>query len=57
MARNPTSGNKTPTVRVKPRSYQPTKAELEADVGIDATSDELAEAVLRPVRIVDDENA
>ena len=37
MAKKP-----APTVRVKPRSYQPTKADLEEDMSIDATSDELA---------------
>jgi len=35
-----------PTVAVKPRSYQPTKAELEANASIDADPDELARAVL-----------
>ena len=44
-------------VHVRPFSYQPSKAELEEDVSIDATPDELAEAVLRPVRMVGDENA
>ena len=36
-----------PTVVVKARSYQPNKAELEADVSIDADPDELARAVMR----------
>ena len=48
---------KPSTLRVKPRSYQPTKAELEADVGIETTPDELAEAVLRPVNIIEDDDA
>jgi len=46
-----------PTVRIKPGSYYPTKEELEEDVSIDATPEELAAAVLRPVRIVRDSKA
>ena len=51
------------TVRVKPHSFQPRKAELEAPIdirkpdGTAPTPDELAEAVLRPVRIVEDSEA
>ena len=41
-------------IRVKPRSYQPTKAELEEAVTIDATPEELALAILRPVRMIED---
>ena len=44
-------------VRVKPHSYQPSKAELEEDAHIDATPDELAETVLRPVKVVEDLDA
>ena len=44
-------------VRVKPHAYQPSKAELEEDVKIDATPEKLAEAVLRPVKIVEDPDA
>ena len=32
-------------------SYQPSKAELEEDVRIDATPEELAQAVLRPAKV------
>jgi len=46
-----------PTVRIKPGSYYPTKKELEEDVSIDATPEELAAAVLRSVRIVRDSKA
>ena len=35
-----------PTVAVKPRSYQPPKADLEADASIDVDPDELALPVL-----------
>jgi hypothetical protein len=43
-----------PEVRVKPHSYQPSKAELNEPVKIDATPSALARAVLRPVRIVEE---
>ena len=46
-----------PTVRLKPSGYQPTKAELEEPLKIDATPEELALAVLRPVLIVRDPDA
>ncbi len=37
------------TIRVKPHTYQPSKAELEADLHIDATPEELRQAWVRPV--------
>ncbi len=40
-----------PEVRVRPASYQPTKAELEEDMSIDATPEELARVALRPVEV------
>ena len=40
-----------PVVRLKRFGHQPTKAELEEDVSIDATPEELARAVLTPVRV------
>lgn len=40
-----------PVVRLRPSTYQPTKAELEEDVRIDATPEELARAVGTQVRI------
>ncbi len=45
------------TVRVRPHRYQPSKADMEADISIDATPEEVAAAILRPVRVVEDENA
>lgn len=45
------------TVRLKPASYQPSKAELDEPVKIDATPEQLARAVLRPVKIVRDPDA
>lgn len=40
-----------PTVRVRPRSYQPTRAEINEEFKIDATPDQLAKAMLRDVEI------
>ena len=48
---------KPPIVRIKPSSYQPSKAELEEDVRVDASPEELARAVLRQVRVVRDPDA
>ena len=41
-----------PVVKLAHSSYQPSKAELEEDVSIDATPEEIARAVLRPVQII-----
>ena len=38
-------------VSVKPATYQPSKAELEADIRVDATPAELRSALTRTVRI------
>ena len=46
--------SKPPVVRIKPSSYQPSKAELEEPVKIDATPEELARALGRKVRVVKD---
>ena len=40
-----------PTVRLKSNRYQPSKAELNEEIQIDATPEELARAVLRDVNI------
>ena len=45
-----------PEVRVKPHSYQPSTAELNELVKIDTTPAALARAVLRPVKIVEDQD-
>lgn len=51
------------TVRVRPHSYQPTKAEMEETIdirkadGSRPTVDELVDAVLAPVEIVEDADA
>lgn len=38
-------------VKVKPHTYQPSKAELEADIHVDATPEELRAALTRSVTI------
>ena len=43
-----------PEVRIKPCSFQPNTAELEEDVRIGATLDELARAVLTQVKVAQD---
>lgn len=43
--------DKKPVVRLKPSSYQPSKAELEEDMRIDATPEQLLQAVVRDVKI------
>ena len=51
------------TVRVKPHSYQPSKADLEEEVmplnpdGSRATVEDALRAVLRPVHVVEDVDA
>ena len=42
---------KRPVVKLMHPSYQPSKAELEADMSIDASPEEVAKAVLRRVDI------
>ena len=46
-------------VKVKPNSYQPSKAELEEDVSVNATPEEVARAMAprRPVKIGEDRDA
>ncbi len=46
-----------PEVRVKPHKYQPSRVELGEPVRIDATPEELAKAVLSPVRVIEDWDA
>ena len=38
-------------MEVKPHSYQPPKAELEADMSIAATPEEVAKAVMKQVTV------
>lgn len=47
-----------PTVRLRRPSHKPTNAEMDEDMSIEAMPEELARAVLRPVRIeYEDKNA
>ena len=46
-----------PTIRVKPHSYQPSKAEREATIRFNATPDQIIRAAVTPVRIVEDPDA
>ena len=47
LRRQPASTARTrKTITVKPFAYQPSKAELEADMSIPATPDELLQAVI-----------
>ena len=39
-------------VTLKPSNYEPSKAELEEDISVDVTPEELAEAATRPVEII-----
>ena len=40
-----------PVVRVRPATYQPSKAELEEDTAIDTTPEELARVALHPMTV------
>ena len=42
---------RNPTIKVKPHTYQPKKAELEDDMNIPASPKELARVVLRKVDV------
>jgi len=57
MTRQPKRHATRPIVRVKPNSYQPTKAELEERVKIEATAEEVIRQAFRQVRVVEDKDA
>ena len=42
-----------PVVRLKPSSYQPSKAEMEEDIRIDATPEAVMRAVVRDVATIE----
>ncbi len=44
-----------PEIRLRPNTYQPGKKEMLEDVRIDATPDELADSVLKPVKLIRDD--
>ena len=43
------ANNDKPVVRVKPATQQPTKAELDEDMAIETTREELAQVALQPM--------
>ena len=49
-----TDTNGRPEIRVKPYDYQPTKAEREESVHIDATPEDVIRAAFQQVRVVED---
>ena len=51
MASDKTRKKGGPVVYLRPARYQPTKAELEEDMSIDARPDELAKSAFRSVTI------
>ena len=57
MVAMPKDDSERPEVLIKPHTYQPSKAELDEPVKIDAAPEELARAVLRPVKITEDRDA
>ena len=42
---------KKPDLLIRPSKYQPSRAELEEDMSVDATPEELARAALRHVNV------
>lgn len=52
-----TAADAKPTVRVRPFRHQPNKAELEADVSVDASPEEVRDALMRSVRVEETEDA
>ena len=53
MRSNANVATNSPPLFVKSHKYQPSKAELQADVRIKTTPEKLAKALLRPVRVVE----
>ena len=46
-----------PEVRIKPRSYRPSKNELAEEIKIDASPEDVIRAAFRQARVADDANA
>ena len=46
-----------PVVRVRPFHYQPSKAELEADITVDASPEAVRDALMRSVMVEEDDDA
>ena len=51
MAKEDRASTDTPTLRLISHNYQPSRAELEEDLRIDASLEELGRAVTRTVRL------
>ncbi len=49
-----TKTEKRPEVRVKPHSYQPTKANIDETIHIDSTPEDVIRAAFQQVRVVED---
>lgn len=45
--------DKRPTVEIPPQDHQPSKAELEEEIKIDATPEEVAWRLMQPVKVVE----
>lgn len=52
-----TKPKEKPIVRVRPFHYQPSKAELEADVTVDASPEEVRDALMRSVIVEETDDA
>ena len=52
--KTPVSPDPPREIHVKPTTYQPSKAELEEPVKVDATPEDLARAVMQPVTVITD---
>ena len=40
-----------PVVKVRPYNYQPSKAELEEEITVDASPEQIRDALMRPVNV------
>ena len=49
--------NEKPEVRLKPSEYQPKKEEIEETVHLDGTPEDMRTAVMRSVKVVEDQDA
>ena len=52
-----TKPKEKPVVRVRPFRYQPSKAELEADVTVDTSPEDIRDALMRSVTVEEAEDA
>lgn len=52
-----TKPKEKPVVRARPFEYQPSKAELEADITVDASPEEVRDTLMRSVVIKESEDA